>query len=108
MNDVQEYTFESTYLNIGYFSIFKCGRLCIFNAPTAVKNLPATASTKIATLPEELRPMGNVDIRFTVPSSTNTVSLSINATTGDVNLYNYTSSTGSLNIRMQTIYFSSK
>ena len=91
-----------------YFTIFKCGRLCIFNAPTAVTGLTTSANTKIATLPEELRPIKNVELRFNVPSKTDSVSLSINATTGDVNLYNYTTSTCTLNLRMQVMYFSAK
>jgi hypothetical protein len=105
LNDIKEYTIESEYLTAGSVTIRKCGRLCIINMSTAVTGLPSQANTKIGTLPEEFRPISPVAEFCSVPSTTNSIALNISID-GSVLLYNYTTSTGTLNTRLNLMYFS--
>lgn len=73
----------------------RCGQVQLYIY--GLQNLTANAYTHIYTLPTELIPVFGMDNDFTAPDTTNSVRVNINEY-GEINVYNYTSITGGLNI----------
>lgn len=98
LNNIETVDVLCDYLNSGNsFKIYKRNGLCAF-ALTALSNLPINTSQVIAVIPEGFRSVMEIAQNVNVPNSTKTINLSINSN-GEIRAYNYTDSTGTINVR---------
>lgn len=87
-------------------TVVKYGRVCILHMPIAFTGLASKATTVIATLPDEFKPLIKCQEFYPIATA-GSLPLSVTIReSGDIEVYNYTDNTGTLNVRMAMTYMS--